>query len=50
MHPDVTSTNPSDRCPKCGMKINKPVKPSTAPATRPAPPAQHSHEHAEDNK
>src|SRR5438045_2323063 len=33
MHPDVTSTNPNDLCPKCHMKINKAVKPS--PATRP---------------
>lgn len=50
MHPEVTSTNPNDRCPKCGMKINKPVKPATAPTTQPAPPAQHSHEPAGDNK
>jgi hypothetical protein len=28
MHPEVTSTNPEDKCPKCGMKINQPVKPA----------------------
>ncbi|HYD01636.1 MAG TPA: heavy metal-binding domain-containing protein [Phycisphaerales bacterium] len=26
MHPKVTSTNPEERCPECGMKINRPVK------------------------
>ncbi len=26
MHPEVTSTDPGRRCPKCNMKINKPVK------------------------
>ena len=25
MHPEVTSTNPEERCPKCGMKINEPT-------------------------
>lgn len=25
MHPKVRSTNPEDRCPECGMKINKKV-------------------------
>jgi hypothetical protein len=40
MHPEVTSTNPNAPCPKCGMKINKPVKPGTTrPATQPGPPA-----------
>lgn len=37
MHPEVTSTNPNDRCPKCNMKINKPVKQGAA--TKPAPSA-----------
>lgn len=49
MHPEVTSTSPNERCPKCGMKINKPVKPAaTAPAAAPAAgnaPAQHEHDH-----
>jgi hypothetical protein len=26
MHPKVTSRDPQRRCPKCNMKINKPVK------------------------
>ena len=26
MHPEVTSTDPSQRCPKCNMKIDRPVK------------------------
>ncbi len=26
MHPEVTSGDPERRCPKCNMKINKPVK------------------------
>jgi hypothetical protein len=42
MHPDVTSTDPNAPCPKCGMKINWPVKRST---TAPAAPA-HQHDHA----
>jgi hypothetical protein len=44
MHADVTSTNPNDRCSKCGMKVNKPVKPTTAPAE------QHQHDHGGGNK
>ena len=53
MHADVTSTNPNDRCSKCGMKINKPVKPTTSPATKPAggrPAEQHQHDHGGENK
>lgn len=26
MHSEVTSKDPEDRCPKCNMKINKPIK------------------------
>jgi len=26
MHPEVTSRDPERRCPKCNMKINKPIK------------------------
>ena len=26
MHKDVTANDPSDRCPKCKMKVNKPVR------------------------
>jgi hypothetical protein len=37
MHPEVVSLNPNDLCPKCNMKINKPVRPATAPAPVPAP-------------
>jgi hypothetical protein len=47
MHAEVTSSNPNDRCPKCGMKINKPVKAATTvPAATPSAgsaPAQHQH-------
>lgn len=51
MHPDVTSKNPNDRCPKCGMKINKPVKATTSPALNPAAPsAQHQLDHSGENK
>jgi hypothetical protein len=54
MHADVTSMNPNDRCPKCGMKINKPVKRGTSPATKPgaggAPTEQHPHDHGGGNK
>ena len=32
MHPEVTSTNPNEVCPKCNMKINKRVK--QAPASQ----------------
>lgn len=31
MHPEVTSTDPSKRCPKCGMKLDKPVKDGGTP-------------------
>lgn len=27
MHPDVTSNDPTARCPRCGMLINKPIIP-----------------------
>ena len=53
MHADVTSTNPNDRCPKCGMKINKPVNPATSPATKTAagaPAEQPQHDHGGGNK
>ena len=40
MHPDVTSTDPEAKCPKCQMKINKPV---TRPTTTSAPAPQHDH-------
>jgi hypothetical protein len=48
MHPKVTSTDPSARCPECNMKINKPAKAATAPAARPAP--GHSHDHGGANQ
>ena len=48
MHPKVTSTDPNARCPECNMKINKPAKSTTAPATRPAP--GHSHDHGGPNQ
>jgi hypothetical protein len=53
MHPEVTSTNPNDRCPKCGMKIGKPIKAATAPAAVPHAangPAAHPHDHGGGNK
>ena len=36
MHSEITSANPNDKCPKCKMKINKPVKAAPSPATAPA--------------
>ena len=50
MHKEVTSTNPEDRCPKCNMKVNKPVKQATGASTTPAAPAgagkaTHGNEH-----
>jgi len=45
MHAEVTSTNPADRCPKCGMKINKPVKGKTpGVATKPTATQGTAHE------
>jgi hypothetical protein len=54
MHPEVTSTNPNGRCPKCGMTINKPVKaaataPAATPSTGNAPPT-HQHDHGGGSK
>lgn len=31
MHPEITSRDPSRRCPKCNMKINKPVNDGGSP-------------------
>lgn len=49
MHPKVTSTNPNDRCPKCNMKINKPVKKAAMPTAGAVQPADgnagHGSEH-----
>ena len=39
MHPELVSSNPNDRCPKCNMRINKPLRPTTAPARVPTAPA-----------
>ena len=39
MHPEVVSSNPNEPCPRCGMKINKPLRPVTAPGALRAAPA-----------
>jgi hypothetical protein len=36
MHPDVTSTKPGRRCPKCRMEL-KPVDPTATPSPTPSP-------------
>ena len=36
MHPDVTSTKPGRRCPKCKMEL-RPVKPEPSPSPTPSP-------------
>ena len=36
MHPDVTSTKPGLRCPKCGMELRQ-VKPEPSPSPSPTP-------------
>ncbi len=47
MHKEVTSTNPNERCPKCKMKINKPVKKAAAPGAPPAAPTSGKTDHSE---
>src|SRR5215218_1630457 len=36
MHPDVTSTKPGRRCPKCRMEL-RPVQPEAEPSPTPSP-------------